>query len=133
MTVKQPEAKQELLLLYDGHCNLCNWAVAYVYRNDKRKRIQIQSLQSYELPLPEGVNLVEGIPDSVLFYANGRWYDQSSAVLELMRALGGGTPFFSLGIWNSGAFEKCGLPLGIAKPLPVVWTAGSVLGVPPHG
>ena len=97
MTVKQPEAKQELLLLYDGHCNLCNWAVAYVYRNDRRKRIQIQSLQSYELPLPEGVNLVEGIPDSVLFYANGRWYDQSAAVLELMRALGGVHRFFLLG------------------------------------
>ena len=97
MTVKQPVDKQELLLLYDGHCNLCNWAVAYVYRNDRRKCIQIQSLQSYELPLPEGVNLVEGIPDSVLFYANGRWYDQSGAVLELMCALGGVHRFFLLG------------------------------------
>ena len=97
MTVKQPEAKQELLLLYDGHCNLCNWVVAYVYRNDRRKRIQTQSLQSYELHLPEGLNLVEGIPDSVLFYANGRWYDQSEAVLELMRVLGGVHLFFLLG------------------------------------
>ena len=76
MTVQQPETKPELLLLYDGHCNLCNWAVAYVYRNDRRKRIQTQSLQSYKLPLPKGLNLVEGIPDSVLFYANGRWHNQ---------------------------------------------------------
>lgn len=97
MTVKQPKAKQELLLLYDGQCNLCNWVVSYVYRNDRRKRIQTQSLQSYELPLPEGLNLVDGIPDSVLFYANGRWYDQSEAVLELMRVLGGVHRLFLLG------------------------------------
>lgn len=97
MTVKQPNEKPELLLLYDGHCNLCNWAVAYVYRHNKGKRIQIQSLQSYALPLPKGINFVEGIPDSVLFYAHGKWYDQSEAVLELMRSLGGLHYFFLLG------------------------------------
>ena len=108
MTVQQPETKPELLLLYDGHCNLCNWAVAYVYRNDRRKRIQTQSLQSYKLPLPKGLNLVEGIPDSVLFYANGRWHNQSTAILELMRALGGVHRFFLLGY---------GIPAGLRNAI----------------
>ena len=97
MTLEQPKTNHELLLLYDGHCNLCNWAVAYVIRNDQQKQIKIQSLQTYTPSLPEGLNIVEGIPDSVLFYSNGRWYDQSEAILELMRTIGGKHRIFLLG------------------------------------
>ncbi len=94
MAALEPEDR---LLLYDGHCNLCNWAVAYVYRHDRHKQIQTQSLQSYKQPLPKGIPIVEGIPDSVLFYSNGKWHDQSQAVLEIMRVLGGMHRFFLLG------------------------------------
>jgi len=95
----ESESQQQppYLLLFDGNCNLCHRVVSFVYRRDSRKRIRIQSLQSYNSPLPHGVNFIAGISDSVLFYSNGKWFDQSEAVLELMRVLGGINRFFLLG------------------------------------
>jgi predicted DCC family thiol-disulfide oxidoreductase YuxK len=92
-----PSVDTPCVLLFDGDCKLCHGVVRYVARHNHKKRIHIQSLQSYTLPFPKGVTFTKGIPDSVLVQLNATWYDQSEAILKLMMALGGWHRIFLVG------------------------------------
>ena len=78
------------ILLFDGVCNLCNAAVQYVIRHDKKKTIKFASLQS-----PFGTNVLsEEYRDTsalktVIYIKNEEVLTKSSAFLTLMKDLGG--------------------------------------------
>ena len=77
------------VVLFDGECNLCNRAVQFVLRRDRRARFRFASLQS-----PAGRRLLAGIalptplPDSIVLLEAGRAFLRSGAALRIARGLG---------------------------------------------
>jgi predicted DCC family thiol-disulfide oxidoreductase YuxK len=84
-------ADSDSILLFDGDCNLCNRVVNFVILKDKDKKIRFASLQSTAAQLLlKGYNLHSGFADSVIFLSEGRAFIRSSAVLHLLKNMGGG-------------------------------------------
>ena len=78
------------IILFDGICNLCNSAVQFVIRNDKKKRFKFASLQSEagKFLLLKG-NLEPEKTDSFVLISEGFYYTRSTAALKVLKLLGG--------------------------------------------
>jgi len=78
------------LLLFDGVCNLCNGAVQFIIRHDRRKRFLFASLQS-----ATGIEVArqctkggKKLPDSMILLYKGQCYTRSGAALRIACLLG---------------------------------------------
>lgn len=81
---------QQPIILFDGVCNLCNGAVNFVIRRDKRSRLKFAALQSDAGQiLLKQYNLPVNAYNSFVFIENGIAYLQSSAALKLCKYLKG--------------------------------------------
>ncbi|MFZ3591107.1 thiol-disulfide oxidoreductase DCC family protein [Bacillus sp. DJP31] len=78
------------IVLFDGVCNLCNGAIQFLLKYDKKERLRFASLQSetgqrllaqYQLPTDDF--------DSFVVIANGKAFRKSVAALEICKQLGG--------------------------------------------
>jgi predicted DCC family thiol-disulfide oxidoreductase YuxK len=79
------------LLLFDGVCNLCNRVVDFVILRDKDKKIRFAALQSKpgkELADKFKISLRNN--DTVVYISGGKAFVRSSAVLHIMKDIGGG-------------------------------------------
>lgn len=89
--------KTPSIVLFDGECNLCNSAVAFVMKRDPRGRFRFASLQS-----EAGRKLVKecgmGDPgtDSVVLLRGGRCFTRSAAALRIARGLRGAWPLLAV-------------------------------------
>lgn len=78
-------------LFYDGHCGLCHGAVRFVLGHDPDGPLSFAPLQgeTFATEVPEDVRAA--LPDSlVLLTAEGSVLTRSTAVIALLRYLGGG-------------------------------------------
>ena len=78
------------ILFFDGVCNLCNGAIQFILKNDRRGELRFASLQSdlaEELLPPFGINPKD--LNSVVLYENGTVYTRSSSVLRTLKLMGG--------------------------------------------
>ena len=86
------EAKK--IILFDGVCNLCNGAVQFIIKRDKRSVFKFASLQSEigkQLSKERGIDTE--LLDSIILIEPGiAYYSKSTAALEIMKSFGG--------IWN---------------------------------
>lgn len=82
-------ARVDPIVLFDGVCNLCAWAVRFIIGRDPAGRFRFASLQSaagrellahHGLPAPAE-------PDSVVLIEGGRAYLRSDAALRIARGL----------------------------------------------
>ena len=99
---------QESILLFDGHCSLCNAAVDFVLKRDTKKKLLLASIQGpggqmvlkkYQLP----PNYLE----TLVLVEEGQVYLGSTAALRVARLLGGGwTLFYSLIIIPKGLRDR---------------------------
>lgn len=79
------------ILLFDGVCNLCNRVIRFVIRRDKSDNIRFAPLQSeVSAELLLKFNIDPGKTDSVVYLTRGKVYLKSSAVLHLLKDIGGG-------------------------------------------
>lgn len=78
------------IVLFDGVCNLCNSAVQFIIRHDKKNIFMFTSLQSnagqkllaqYNFPLDE--------LNSFIFIENNKAYTRSTGALKVVRKLQG--------------------------------------------
>ncbi len=71
------------IVLFDGVCNLCNSSVDFVVRNEREDRLKFASLQSKfgEELLAQHWN--GEIPDSIMFFNDGKLYSKSTAALKI--------------------------------------------------
>jgi len=78
------------VVLFDGVCNLCNSAVQFIIKHDKKKVFRFASLQSpvgqkllqqYDLPTDE--------LNSFILVENNKVYDRSTGALRVVKKLGG--------------------------------------------
>lgn len=82
---------QPAVILFDGVCNLCNGFVQFVIRHDAAGRFRFTSLQSeagQKLLATHGT-AVAATPETVILVEAGRLYTHSTAVLRILRGLGG--------------------------------------------
>jgi len=77
------------LVLFDGYCNLCNGAVQFILKRDKKNHFYFASLSwpAAEKVLQNSEELKR--IDSILLYDGKAVYTKSSAALKISRHLGG--------------------------------------------
>lgn len=87
--------QRESILLFDGHCSLCNAAVDFVLKRNTKKKLLFASIQGtagqrvlkkYQLP--------PSYLDTLVLVEQGKVYLGSTAALRVARHLGGGWPLF---------------------------------------
>ena len=83
------------ILLFDGHCSLCNAAVDFVLKRNTKKKLLLASIQGtagqrvlkmYQLP--------PSYLDTLVLVEQGKVYLGSTAALRVARLLRGGWPLF---------------------------------------
>jgi len=85
----------ENILLFDGYCNLCSRLVNFIIKRDKKAKFLFVSLQS-----ASGQSLLKkfGLPtddfDSVVYIRSDKYFLKSSAILYILKELGGIWKFF---------------------------------------
>ena len=84
------------IILFDGYCNLCNGAVNFVVRHDRKHQFRYVPLQS-----PVGKKLAAGfeVPeevDSVVLIYKGRMSIESDAGINILEILGFPWKIFAL-------------------------------------
>jgi predicted DCC family thiol-disulfide oxidoreductase YuxK len=88
------------ILFFDGVCNLCNGAVQFVIRRDRRGLIRFASLQS-EAGQAAAAAVLERygqVPDALIFLDGSEYFIESDAALRVARYLDGG--------WNTLAWLR---------------------------
>lgn len=78
------------VLVFDGVCNLCNWAVRFIIARDRREYFRFASLQSESgaeflrdcEPVTGGVDT-----DTVVLVEDGKCFTRSTAALRVLRRL----------------------------------------------
>ena len=79
-----------VIVLFDGVCNLCNSAVRFLIRKDKKRVFRYASLQSdFAIDLLTQLGEDASQRESVLVYGEGRLFKRSDAALYLASKLGG--------------------------------------------
>ena len=78
------------ILLFDGVCNLCSRLVNFIIKRDKKAKFLFLSLQS-----AGGQSLLKkiGLPtddfDSVVYIRSDKYFLKSSAILHILKEMGG--------------------------------------------
>ena len=79
------------ILLFDGVCNLCNRLVQFIIKRDPRATFRFASLQSESgQALLESFELPKDKLDTFVYLRGEKIYLKSSAVLHVLKDLGGG-------------------------------------------
>lgn len=87
-TAPPPNTAEGPVVLFDGVCNLCAWAVQFIIARDRKGIFRFASLQSEagkRLSAAHGVDTT--LLDSFVLVENGRAYTQSTAALKVARRL----------------------------------------------
>ncbi len=77
------------IILFDGVCNLCSWAVNFIIDHDPQGKFLFASLQSdigQQLLQRAGHPNPEAL-DSVVLIEDGQWFAQSEAAVKIARHL----------------------------------------------
>ena len=84
------EATGHVIVLFDGVCNLCAWAVQFIVARDRRERFRFASLQS-ELGQRLVAQHCPGLTtlSTFVLIEDGQGYMESSAALRVARHLDG--------------------------------------------
>lgn len=78
------------VILFDGVCNLCNGYVNWMIDHDLKNQFKFASLQSdYGQQKVAELGLQGDYLNTIVYYENGRGYTHSSAVLRILKQLGG--------------------------------------------
>ncbi|WP_343698091.1 thiol-disulfide oxidoreductase DCC family protein [Flavobacterium sp.] len=90
-------AENKKIILFDGVCNLCNGAVQFIIKHDKKDIFRFVALQSdLGKAICDYIGVDQTKIDSIILYNPGvAYYYKSSAVLEIGKDLGGVYSFFS--------------------------------------
>jgi len=90
---RTPMNIEKKIILFDGICNLCNSAVTFIIKRDKKDVFRFASLQSdlgNELLRKFAIDPEK--TDSLILISEGKAFIKSSAALQIARGLDGGYP-----------------------------------------
>jgi predicted DCC family thiol-disulfide oxidoreductase YuxK len=83
--------KNKKIILFDGVCNLCDSAVQFIIKYDKKDIFRFVALQSHlgqEIIKHTGID-TKNIDSIILYQPGTAYYYKSEAVLEIAKILGG--------------------------------------------
>ena len=76
------------VILFDGHCNLCNRWVQFVLKRDPSKKIRFAPLQSeIGKKILEKHKFFENYFESIVLVADGEYYVNSTAAIKTLSML----------------------------------------------
>tara|TARA_B100000949_G_scaffold225031_1_gene228898 strand:- start:57 stop:452 length:396 start_codon:yes stop_codon:yes gene_type:complete len=76
------------IILFDGVCNLCNGAIQFVIKHDRKSVFKFAAIQTEEgKKLLQKFNIDPAKTDSLILIANDKAYIKSSAALRIAREL----------------------------------------------
>ena len=83
--------KDKKIILFDGVCNLCNSAVQFIIKNDKKDVFRFVPLQSnLGLSIIKHININTSKVDSIILYESGiAYYYKAQAALKIAKYIGG--------------------------------------------
>lgn len=83
--------KDKKIILFDGVCNLCNSAVRYIIKHDKKDVFRFVALQSeLGITICKHLGVSFSKMDSIILYNPGvSYFYKSSAAIEIGRNFGG--------------------------------------------
>ena len=85
--------KTHKIILFDGVCNLCNGAVTYIIKRDKKNVFKFAALQSeIGQELTSKFNIDTSKVDSIILIDGEKHYTKSSAALRIAKQLSGAYP-----------------------------------------
>ena len=76
------------LIVFDGHCLLCNRFIQKMLKNDTSAKFTFSTLQGLPSSIDQGT-LQTNIQDSISYLRNGVWFQKSTAVLLIYKDLYG--------------------------------------------
>ena len=95
------------IILFDGVCNLCNGAVQFIIKRDKKDVFRYAALQSEigeQLVTERGIDISK--VDSIILIEPGRaYYTKSDAALEIAQGFGGFWKALALFTWIPKTFR----------------------------
>ena len=77
------------IIFFDGVCNLCNFWVKYVVRNDPEGIFYFSSLQSHFTENFLSQNNINSDFETIIFFSEGRFLKESDAVISILFKIGG--------------------------------------------
>ena len=78
------------LVIFDGVCNFCNATVNFIIRNDKKDAFRFVPFQSNKVQeLLRSINIPGHYFESIIYINNGKAYYKTTAILKILRQLGG--------------------------------------------
>jgi predicted DCC family thiol-disulfide oxidoreductase YuxK len=82
--------KSGSIVFYDGFCRLCSSFMRLIVKKSQQKRISLATIDQMDKSgIKSDLFIKDELPDSLIYYRNGKWYYYSDAVLEIMKDLGG--------------------------------------------
>ena len=83
-----PEAAAHPIIVFDGHCNLCNGWVSFILSHDRRQRFRFATLQG-----PAGQEITRAAlrnrtGESIVLVHRGRTHIKSGAAIRILKLLG---------------------------------------------
>lgn len=86
-------SKNHKIILFDGVCNLCNGAINFVIKKDKKNNFKFAALQSdIGRELTSKFNIDRSKVDSIILIDGDTHYEKSSAALHIAKHLYGAYP-----------------------------------------
>jgi predicted DCC family thiol-disulfide oxidoreductase YuxK len=77
--------KSYQIVFFDGDCAFCNKFIIYLIKKDKHDRLRFAHLDSSFAKVT--LNNQPRIPDSIILYANEKFYFKSDAILMILKEL----------------------------------------------
>lgn len=82
------QSEHTSIILFDGICNLCNGAVQFLLKRDKKEQFIFASLQSdAAINILLQYNVKKLTLDSIIFIEDDQVYQKSTAVLKICKNL----------------------------------------------
>ena len=86
--------EHQSIVLFDGVCNLCNSAVAFIIKRDKKKIFKLSPLQSsLSEELNQQLHFKQLLLNSIVLIENNKVYYKSTAALRVVKKLSGPIKF----------------------------------------
>lgn len=76
------------LIVFDGHCMLCNRFIQKMLQNDSSEKFTFSTLQGLPSSIDQST-LQTSTKDSISYLRNGTWFQKSTAVLLIYKDLYG--------------------------------------------
>lgn len=84
------EKKDQPLIIFDGECNLCEFSIKFIIKNDRQARFKFVSAQSDKGKVLQRLHGIDTFKDgSVILLKNDRVYVKSDAAVEIAKDLEG--------------------------------------------